>query len=135
MHILKKDEYFSLLDNNFKYDANKSEIERHLKEKENIKNTDYPSEFLIKTDLLSPEEISIHESEYQKILQKSKKIESYEHLSKSKGDVYFSFKELYEREQLKVDKLTNLLAEFIGNDDFLISSNNKYIHLIKTLID
>ncbi|MFP3042203.1 hypothetical protein LQZ19_10345 [Treponema primitia] len=109
MHNLKKDDYFSLIDDSLKYDTNKDIIEKYLKDD---KKDSEPS-IHIKT----LNEVSIPETEYQQLLKKSHGLAKYEFGFDRLQTSFKSYQELFENEQQKVLKLTDIVTELIEKGD------------------
>ncbi|AEF84487.1 hypothetical protein TREPR_1906 [Treponema primitia ZAS-2] len=109
MHNLKKDDYFSLIDDSVKYDTNKDIIEKYL---DGDKEDSEPS-IHIKT----LKEYSIPETEYQQLLKKSHSLAKYEFGFDLLQTSFKSYQELFENEQQKVLKLTDIVTELIEKGD------------------
>jgi hypothetical protein len=122
MPTISKDAYFGLLDDSFKYDAHKEDIEDYLKKKaeheeEAKKSKNYMSMFNNNSTLPDIKSISIADDEYKQLKEKSEKINIFESNELALMSSYESYKQRYEKELNKVWKLTELLAEHLTESD------------------
>ncbi|GHU84642.1 hypothetical protein FACS189473_2420 [Spirochaetia bacterium] len=113
---LEKQTYFQLLEDAFVYKAHQDEIDKTLKKdaEEAEESSVCASEVL--RHLTSPKEVEISDTEYEELKKHSELLDKYEGEMDRLACSFESYREKYEKEEQKNNKLRMIVERLMEND-------------------